>query len=372
MDLILEYLFASATVAVGWSGYVVSFLADFGILIPQELSQAPFNYVLGKGWVYTGNIINFPAVFIVTLVTGLLVIGIKESVTFNNIIVIIKIAVVLLFIFFGMWYVNVDNWSPFIPENTGVFGQFGWSGVLTGSGVIFFAYIGFDAVSTAAQEAKNPQKDMPWGILASLIVCTILYIIVALILTGMVNYKELNVAAPIAYAIDKTAGTLYWMKPLIKVGAIAGLSSVVLVMLMGQPRIFFSMSKDGLLPESFSKVHPKFKTSYITTIITGVVAALISGLFPINILGELVSIGTLFAFVIVCFSVLVLRKSRPDAPRPFKTPLVPVVPVLGAVICFVQMAALPFDTWIRLFLWMGLGLIIYFTYSIKNSKLKKQ
>lgn len=370
-DLILEYLFASATVAVGWSGYVVSFLHDFHINLPAALCQSPFDYLPEKGWMLTGNILNFPAMFIVILVTSLLVIGIKESVTFNNVIVIVKLIVILLFIFFGMWYINVDNWSPFIPDNTGVFGHFGWSGVLTGSGVIFFAYIGFDAVSTAAQESKNPQKHMPIGILVSLVVCTLLYIAVALVLTGMVHYSKLNVSAPIALAIDSVAHSLRWLNPLVKIGAIAGLSSVVLVMLMGQPRIFFSMSKDGLLPPSYSKVHSRFKTPYITTIITGSVAAVVAGLFPINILGELVSIGTLLAFVIVCISVIILRKTRPDAPRPFRTPFVPVVPILGALICFVQMAALPVDTWIRLILWMVIGIVIYFSYSIKHSKLRK-
>lgn len=369
-DLILEYLFASATVAVGWSGYVVSFLHDFGIIIPEALCNAPFNHT-DAGWILTGNLFNFPAMFIIAIITGLLVIGIKESVSFNNVIVLIKLIVILLFLFFGVWYINADNWLPYIPENTGKFGEFGWSGILTGSAVIFFAYIGFDAVSTAAQEAKNPQKDMPFGILGSLIVCTILYIAVAGVLTGMVYYKELNVPAPIAYAIDKVAHGLVWLKPLIKIGAIAGLSSVVLVMLMGQPRIFFSMSKDGLLPASFSKLHSKYKTPYITTIITGVIAALIAGLFPINILGELVSIGTLFAFVIVCASILILRKTKPDAPRPFKTPFMPFVPIAGALICIVQMFSLPADTWWRLLIWLAIGFAIYFFYGIKHSKLRQ-
>jgi APA family basic amino acid/polyamine antiporter len=371
-DLILEYLFASATVAVGWSGYVVSFLHDIHVTVPAAISQAPLQYSKELGWSLSGSWINFPAVFIVVMVTALLVIGIKESVTFNNVIVIIKLIVILLFIFFGMWYVNVENWSPFIPENTGTFGQFGWSGVLTGSGVIFFAYIGFDAVSTAAQESKNPQKHMPIGILVSLLVCTVLYIAVALVLTGMVHYSKLNVPAPIAVAIDSVAHSLRWLNPLVKIGAIAGLSSVVLVMLMGQPRIFFSMSKDGLLPKSFSKLHSRFQTPYITTILTGSVAAIVAGLFPINILGQLVSIGTLLAFVIVCISVIILRKSRPDAVRPFKTPFVPLFPILGAGICFLQMVSLPADTWWRLFIWMALGVIIYFSYGRHNSKLNKQ
>jgi APA family basic amino acid/polyamine antiporter len=371
-DLILEYLFASSTVAVGWSGYVVSFLKDLGIHIPENLCHAPVDHIAGQGWVFTGSIVNFPAVFIVIIITGLLVIGIKESVRFNNIIVITKLAVILLFIGFGISYIDTANWSPYIPENTGKWGQFGWSGILTGSSVIFFAYIGFDAVSTAAQEAKNPKRDMPISILASLLICTVLYILVAAVLTGMVNYKDLNVPAPIALAIDNTGNALMWLKPFIKIGAIAGLSSVILVMLMGQPRIFFSMAKDGLLPPVFSKVHSKFRTPHVTTIICGIAAAFFAGIFPINILGELVSIGTLLAFAIVCISILFLRAKHPDAHRPFKTPWVPFVPIAGAVICLGQMAALPLDTWVRLIGWMILGIIIYFSYGIRHSKLNNK
>jgi len=368
-DLILEYLFASSTVAVGWSGYFVSLLKDFNIIIPDKMCQAPFNHIPGQGWEATGSLLNFPAVALVALITTLLVIGIKESSRVNNVIVFIKVAVVLLFIGFGISYINVDNWTPFIPENTGKFGQFGISGIFTGAGVIFFAYIGFDALSTAAQETKNPAKDMPIGILVSLAICTILYIAVAAVLTGIVNYKELNVAAPIALAIDRAGNALLWLRPLIKIGALAGLTSVVLVMLMGQPRIFFAMSKDGLLPKSFSKVHPRFGTPYVPTILTGFFAAIIAGVLPINILGELVSIGTLLAFVIVCVSVIVLRKTNPNLPRPFKTPWVPFIPAAGAIICLAQMAALPGDTWLRLISWMAMGLLIYFFYSKKRSKL---
>jgi APA family basic amino acid/polyamine antiporter len=318
--------------------------------------------------------VNLPAVVIVAIMTWLLVRGIRESARFNNIIVLAKLAVILFFIFFGMWYVDTANWFPYIPERvteaTGV-GRFGWQGILAGAGVIFFAYIGFDAVSTAAQEAKDPQRDMPKGILYSLLVCTILYVVVAAVMTGMVHYTELNVPAPIALAIDSTGGALAWLAPLIKVGAIAGLSSVILVMLMGQPRIFFSMSRDGLLPPVFSRVHPKFKTPHITTILTGSVAAVIAGLFPIGLLGELVSIGTLLAFVIVCIGIIVLRRSRPEMPRPFRTPWVPLVPLLGAGICLVQMAFLPLDTWMRLFVWMAIGVLIYFAYGRKHSKLQQ-
>ena len=368
-DLILEYLFASATVAVGWSGYIVSFLNDFGIHIPAYLCQAPFDHISGQGWVATGNLINFPAMFIVLLITALLIIGIKESASVNNLIILIKLAVILLFIGFGLSHIDTSNWVPYIPENTGEFGKFGWSGILTGAGVIFFAYIGFDALSTVAQETKNPQKDMPKGILISLLICTVLYVLVTAVLTGIVNYKELNVAAPIALAIDHAGSSLLWLRPWIKIGAIAGLSSVILVMLMAQSRIFYSISKDGLLPPVFSKVHPRFKTPHITTVITGVLSAIIAGLLPINILGELVSIGTLMAFTIVCLSILVLRKTHPETHRPFKTPWVPFVPILGALICIAQMIALPFDTWMRLVIWMLIGIVIYFLYGIRHSKM---
>ena len=368
-DLILEYLFASATVSVGWSGYMVSFLADFGLNIPPHLCQAPLDHIPGEGWVLTGNLVNFPAICIILIVTALLIIGIRESARVNNIIVVIKLAVILLFVGMGISYIDPSNWVPYIPENTGQFGQFGWSGILTGAGVIFFAYIGFDAVSTAAQEAKNPQKDMPKGILYSLLICTVLYILVTIVLTGMVSYEELNVPAPIALAIDRIGGQLQWLTPCIKIGAIAGLSSVVLVMVMAQSRIFYIMSNDGLLPPVFSVLHKRFRTPAKTTAIVGIVASVIAGLFPITILGEMVSIGTLAAFTIVCISVLILRKTNPTAHRPFKTPWVPFVPILGALICLAQMIALPFDTWMRLIIWLIIGLFIYFFYGIKHSKM---
>jgi APA family basic amino acid/polyamine antiporter len=371
-DLILEYLFGASTVAVGWSGYVVSFFKDIGIVIPASMSSAPLAFDVATGtWTTTGAIINFPAIFIVALLTTLLVIGIKESANFNNIIVIIKVTVILLFIGFGVFYISTANWKPFIPENTGEYGHYGISGILRAAGVVFFAYIGFDAVSTAAQEAKNPQKDMPYGILVSLIICTVLYILVGLVMTGIVPYPELNNAAPVAVAVDKAGSGLVWLRYPVKIGAIAGLSSVILVMLMGQPRVFYSMARDGLLPAAFGKVHPKFKTPYITTIVTGIIAGIVSGLFPIGLLGELVSIGTLLAFTIVCGGVLVLRYREPDLKRPFKTPFFPVVPILGMVTSLGVMASLPRDTWFRLILWMLIGIIIYFTYGRKKSKIRK-
>ncbi|MFN8671846.1 MAG: amino acid permease [Candidatus Sericytochromatia bacterium] len=371
-DLILEYLFAASTVAVGWSGYVTNFLEkNLGIALPPALINSPYTYDINKGWSSTGAILNLPAVLIVLLMTVLLVRGIKESTTFNNIAVAIKVTVICLFILFGFSYVNPANWTPFIPEYVAP-GQFGWSGIFSAAGIIFFAYIGFDAVSTASQEAKNPQRDMPIGIMGSLAICTVLYILVALVMTGLTKYTNLNVASPISTAVDAAGDGLRWLSTPIKLGAISGLSSVILVLLMGQPRIFFTMAKDGLLPSVFSKLHPKYQTPYISTIVTGLVCAVVAGLFPIGILGELVSIGTLLAFTFVCFSIIWLRKTKPEIDRPFKTPLVPLVPILGAAGCIYQMVFLPFDTWIRLFVWLVIGMIIYFTYGAKNSKLNQE
>jgi len=394
-DLILEYLFAASTVSVGWSGYVVSFLKDFGILIPPQFTAA-YSTVLvdipNLGWKpltsqitesltasgvvvnslpHITAILNLPAMFVIAAITLLLIIGIKESASFNNIMVIIKVFVILLFIGIGFFFVNKANWHPFIPPNTGVWGHFGWSGILRGSAVIFFAYIGFDAVSTAAQEAKNPQRDMPIGILGSLGISTVLYILVAIVLTGIVSYTFLNVADPIAVGVDAMGKGLFWLRPIIKIAAIAGLSSVILVMMLGQPRIFYAMAKDGLLPPRFARIHSRFKTPYFSTIITGIVACILAGILPINILGELVSIGTLLAFVIVCVGILFLRYKRPELKRPFRTPLVPLIPILGASICLLQMYSLPFDTWLRLIVWMAIGMVIYFTYSVHHSQLRK-
>lgn len=369
-DLILEYLFGGATVSVGWSSYIVSFLSDLGIHIPAALCNAPLAFNSNTHeWMQTGSILNLPAMFIVALITITLTIGIRESANFNNVIVIVKIAVVLLFIGFGIFFVTADNLTPFIPENTGEFGQYGWSGIFRASGIVFYAYIGFDAVSTVTQEVKNPQKDMAWGIIGSLIVCTILYVLVGFVMTGMVNYRLLNTAAPIAVAVDSTGGALKWLTIPIKIGAIAGLSSVILVQFLGQTRIFYSMSSDGLLPGGFSKVHKKFKTPYVTTLVTGFFAMMVGGLFPIQLLGELVSIGTLLAFILVCAGVLVLRYKDPDAPRPFRTPLFPYVPILGILSSLGVMITLPGDTWLRLIVWMAIGIIIYFLYSKRKSKL---
>jgi APA family basic amino acid/polyamine antiporter len=320
-----------------------------------------------EGWSSTGAVLNVPAMAIVAVITVLLVIGIKESAMFNNIIVAIKVSVILIFIAVGVAYINADNWVPFIPEATGE-GKYGWGGVVRGAGVIFFAYIGFDAVSTAAQEARNAQRDMPIGILASLAICTILYIVVALILTGIISYQKLDVPDPIAAAIDSLGKGVAWLRPIIKIGAIAGLSSVILVMMLGQPRIFYAMSRDGLLPPVFSHVHHRFRTPWLATILTGTIAALMAGLFPIKLLGELVSIGTLLAFVIVCAGVFVLRFTDPDIRRPFRTPAFWLVSPLGVLTCAYLMWGLPRDTWARLLVWLILGLLIYFTYGRRHAR----
>jgi APA family basic amino acid/polyamine antiporter len=370
-DLILEYLFGASTVAVGWSGYVVSFLKDFGVTLPSVLVNAPFSYTPQAGLQLTGAWFNLPAVLIVGVVTGLLVIGIRESANFNNGIVIVKVTVILLFIFLGMRYIKLENLTPFIPPNTGVFGEYGWSGMMRGAAVVFFAYIGFDAVSTAAQEARRPQRDVPIGILVSLAVCAVLYVAVAVVLTGLVPYKQLNVPHPMAVGIDAAGPALAWLRPLVKMGAIAVLSSVILVLMLGQSRIFYSMSRDGLLPAKFGAIHPRFKTPWLATTITGVVSLLMAAIFPIGFLGELVSIGALLAFVMVCAGVWVMRRTKPDAPRPFRTPWVPFVPLMGMLLSGAQMVALPFDTWLRLILWMALGLVIYFLYGHRHSTLHK-
>ncbi|MEI8350776.1 MAG: amino acid permease [bacterium] len=371
-DLILEYLFGASTVAVGWSGYVVSFLKDCGVTLPAALTNAPFSYSPQTGLQLTGALFNLPAVLIVGVVTWLLVIGIRESANFNNVIVVVKVTVILLFIFLGMRYVKLENLTPFIPPNTGLFGQYGWSGVMRGAAVVFFAYIGFDAVSTAAQEARRPQRDVPMGILFSLTICAVLYVAVAVVLTGLVPYKQLNVPHPMAVGIDAAGPALAWLRPLIKLGAIAGLSSVILVLMMGQARIFYSMSRDGLLPVKFGEIHARFKTPWLATTITGVVSLIMAAIFPIGFLGELVSIGALLAFVMVCAGVWVMRVTKPELPRPFRTPWVPVIPILGIVFALAQMVALPGDTWLRLVLWMAIGLTVYFTYGRRHSKLHRQ
>src|SRR5437667_5958351 len=366
-DLILEYALGAVTVSIGWSGYVVSFLHDIGIHIPPQLSAARGTLITLADGTQVAAIFNLPAVIIIAVVTLLLVIGIKESANTNNVIVMIKVAVVLLFIIGAAHAVNPSNWHPFIPPSTGGRGQFGWSGVMQGAGIVFFAYIGFDAVSTVAQEAKNPQRDMPIGIIGSLLICTVLYILVSGVATGVMSYRDLNVPDPIAVAAEHAG--LGWMSSLIKLGAIAGLSSVILVMLLGQSRVFYSMARDGLLPQFVNKVHPRFQTPYITSIVTGIGVAFVSALLTVREAGNLVSIGTLLAFVIVSIGVMVLRVRDPNLPRAFKTPAVFIVAPLGAISAAYLMISLPWTTWRRLIIWFVVGMVLYFVYGMSHSKL---
>ncbi|AKU97687.1 Amino acid permease [Labilithrix luteola] len=397
-DLILEYGFGAAAVAVGWSGYVNSFLQDHGVTIPPHLTAAPgtvlvlydgrwqrlssIEETLESAHVALGSIPHVTAAFdlvaflTVLLVTAILVRGIRESATVNTLIVIVKVSIVLVFVGLALvaltragWAPASKNWSPYIPPNAGEFGKYGWSGILRGAAVIFFAYIGFDAVSTAAQEAKNPKRDMPIGILGSLVICTILYILVSGLLTALVPYTALDVPDPVAVGIDATG--VGWGRFLVKVGAIFGLASVMLVMLLAQSRVLFTMSNDGLLWPAAAKIHPRFQTPYVSSIVVGAFVAVFAGLVPIGILGELVSIGTLLAFVIVCASVWMLRRRHPEIPRPFKTPWVPFVPFMGMAVALAMMLALPWETWLRLGVWLAIGMAIYFGYGRKHSRVQK-
>ena len=370
-DLVLEYAVGAATVGISWSRYLVKFLEGFDIHLPVELTSGP----------WSGGIINLPAVFIIVLMSLLLIKGTKESAFVNSIIVAVKISVVLIFIVLGWQYINNDNYNPYIPDNTGKFGDFGFSGIIRAAAIVFFAYIGFDAVSTAAQEAKNPKKDMPIGILGSLAICTILYILFAHVMTGVTSYetfKGQDGIAPVAVAIDHmgkadAAGIITpdypWLNRAIVVAILFGYASVILVMLMGQSRVFFSMSKDGLIPKIFSAVNPKTQTPAKSNLLFMIFVSAFAAFIPADVVGEMTSIGTLFAFILVCIGVWVMRVKMPDLPRAFKTPLVPLVPILGIGVCLFMMVFLPMDTWIRLLVWMLIGMDIYLVYGAKHSHL---
>jgi APA family basic amino acid/polyamine antiporter len=370
-DLILEYLVGAATVASGWSGYAVKLVGQFGFSIPPEFSHATLG-IAGESLTASGAYLNLPAVFVIVVITCILMVGIRESAFVNSIIVALKLLVVVAFIVFCFPHLKTSNWVPFIPPNTGHVGVYGWTGIFAAAGVIFYAYIGFDAVCCTAQEVVKPSRDLPIGILGSLSICTVLYILVSLVLTGVVPFKELNVAAPVALAVERCGSTLEWLRPWIEIGALGGLSSVVLVLLLAQPRIFHRMAVDGLFPRTFAQVHPKFRTPTMPTLLTGSCAAVLAGLLPIDVLSSMVSIGTLLAFTIVCLSVVVLRKTRPDLERQFRTPWVPFIPIAGATICFGQMLFLPLATWIRLVAWLVVGMAIYFGYSYKHSRLNRE
>ena len=367
-DLILEYAFGAATVAVGWSGHLRAFLHDIGVQLPA-MPTSDFT-VLGSAVHLRYDYVGF---LIILVITSILVIGIKESANFTTAIVILKVAVVCMFIALATAYLMAHNWQPnywhpFIPPNTGVRGQFGWSGILRGAGVVFFAYIGFDAVSTAAQEAKNPKKDMPLGILGSLVICTVLYIIVSGLLTHMVPYSQLNVPDPVVVGIRTTGHQ--WATFLVELGALAGLATVMLVMLLGQSRVFYSMSRDGLLWPWASKIHPRFRTPYLSSIVVGFFVAILATLIPLNVLDEMTSVGTLLAFMLVSIGVWVMRKTHPNMTRPFKTPLVPLVPILSVLFSGTLIVSLSYWTQLRLLVWLAIGLVIYFTYSVKHSRVR--
>ena len=366
--LTMEYLFSAATVSVGWSAYFVSLLNDFGLNIPKCIAAAPINYELSTGWTQTGSVINLPAVVIVALIGLLVAVGIKAAASFNNLMVIIKLGAIALFIACGIAYINMDNLTPFIPENTGTFGEFGFSGVLRGAGVVFFAFIGFDALSTMAQECRNPQKHLPIGMLGSLGISTLVYVIIGLVLLGVVSYTTLNVPDPISVAVAALGPKFVWLRFVIKLAILAGLTSVVLVMILGQSRIFYTMSRDGLLPKSFAKISDRFHTPFTSTALVTLACMILAGIFPVAILGQLTNMGALLAFAIVCFGILVLRYKQPTLHRPFKTPFVPWVPLAGTLVCVIQLLAFPGVTWMQFIIWMAIGCVIYFGYSVKNSQ----
>ena len=371
-NLVLEYLFAAATVSVGWSRYLAKLLGEFGLGLPDALTSAPLALASGgASLVASGRLFDLPAVLIVCVLTALCYVGIRQSTAVNSVIVALKVLVLMVVICAGALYVSTANWHPFIPPNAGHFGEFGFSGVLRASAVIFFAYIGFDAVSTAAQEARDPARTVPRGILASLAICTLLYIAMGAVLTGLVPYAMLNDAAPVAVALNAHEG-LRWLKIPVIIGALAGLTSTIIVMIIGQSRIFLAMSRDGLIPPFFGRVHSTFKTPHVATLMTGGVAALIAGSLPIELLGQLVSIGTLLAFIVVCIGVLVLRNSSPDMPRPFRVRAPWLVCPLGVLFCGLMALSLPRDTWIRLAVWTVIGVVVYFMYGRKHSRLRDE
>lgn len=370
-DLVLEYSVGAATVGISWSQYLVKFLEKFDIFIPPQLVLSPFETAtLADGSVVHG-FVNLPSILIIGLITSIIIRGTKSSALFNAVVVALKVGVVIVFIALGWKYIDPANYHPFIPTNTGTFGEFGWSGVLRGAGVVFFVFIGFDIVATMAQETKNPQRNMPIGILGSLLVCTILFILFGYVMTGLANYTEFkDSAAPVAIAI---ANTPYeWLGIAVILAILIGYTSVILVDLLGQSRVFYSMSKDGFLPKVFSELHPKFNTPYKSNIVLCIFISLFAGLVPISVVGEMTSIGTLLAFVMACLGILILRKKQPHLERPFKTPFVPLVPILGIITCVVMMVSLPFDTWLRLFVWLAIGFVIYFVYGKKRSKLRNE
>lgn len=370
-NLSLEYMMSASAVAVGWSEYMINLLGKAGIHFPDALINAPLGKTKDGTLGFTGAIVNLPAVLIVLALGWVCYVGVKESSALNSAMVFIKVSVIVIFVLAGISYVDTSNWHPYLPPNTGTSGEFGWSGVLQGAAIIFFSYIGFDTASTTAREARNPQRDVPLGILAALFISALLYIAMAAVMTGMVSYTQLDVGAPVAVALDAHP-QISWLGILVEIGAIVGMTSVILMSLLGQPRIFLAMAEDGLLPPAMKQVHPTYRTPHVATAIAVVIAAVIAGLFPLNVLGELISIGILLAFTVVCIGVLVLRYTRPNQPRPFRVPLAPVTCVLGALICGVMMYFLPTDTWWRLAIWSALGFSVYAIYGYRHSRLRAE
>jgi len=365
----VQYLIVGATVGVGWSGYFSSMMEGLGVHLNPVWMQAPWDYVPGQGWEITGAYFNLPAVLVILIIGAFISVGIKAATRLNNLMVFVKLATLVLFILLGIKFIKVENWTPFIPQNTGIFGEYGWSGILRGAGVVFFAYLGFDTVATLTQEAKDPQRSVPKGILLSLAICTAGYALLSLVLTGMVAYPLLNVADPMAVAMRVMGPNYAWMRLMIEIAILAGLASVILVVIMGISRILLTISRDGLLPAKVGHVHPRFQTPFFTSLLLSGIAALMAAIFPLSILGEIVSMIALFIFGTVCLNVLVLRARHPSAPRPFKVPLVPYVPIAGALTCFAQMCFLPLTAWLQFFFWICLGTVFYYFYGMKNSKL---
>ena len=371
-SLMLEWLFSASVVAISWSGYVTAALKDLGVVVPVAIASSPFTVDMHDHLVRTGGYVDLPAVLVTLGCMALLLYGTKASANINTTIVIAKVAALVALIVAGASYVHIQNWHPFVPANSGQFGHFGWSGVARGAATLFFAYIGFDGVSTLAEEAKNPQRTVPWSLFASLFICTVLYVGVSLVITGLTDYRGLDVPDPLYYALNASHMPLVWLKGVIAIVAILGLISVVLASIVGQVRIFFAMARDGLVPAALGRVDQRRNTPYVGTLVTGVIAALTAGFAPLGLLGELISIGTLLAFAVVCGGILILRRIAPNARRPFRTPWVPLVPLLGVLSCVALMAVLPNGTWIRLVIWIGLGLAVYALYGRRHSKLRKE
>jgi basic amino acid/polyamine antiporter, APA family len=369
-NLLLEYAISASAVAVSWSAYVVSLLADAHIHLPQLLVNAPIGLDAHDHVVMTGALINIPAVLIIAAMTALLYVGVRGSAGANSFMVAIKVGVIVIVVVAGLRYVDPTNWHPYVPPNTGIRGHFGWSGVLQGAAIIFFSYVGFDTASTTALEARNPQRDLPLGIIGALVISAVLYVGMSAVLTGMVPFRKLDSDAPVAVALDAHP-QLAWLSWLVKVGVIAGMTSVILTSLLGQPRILLSMADDGLLPPAISRCHPRFKTPHVATVVTGVFAALIAAVFPLDLLADLISMGILLAFAVVCAGVLVLRYSRPDAHRPFRVPWAPVTCVLGTLVCLGMTYFLSAATWMRLVYWTALGMSIYAFYGFSHSRLRR-